>query len=142
MLLQCPLPGSLKQETRMRELVAFDVAEFGAKYYAIYMFNFSSKDRYIPGASDLLLSGVINQAITEQKKYINLGLGISPGVTFFKKKWGGTPFPSLHFLPLFSPSRGEIRGSPAKIVGTETEKCYRRSPGGKRESYFQRGRLN
>jgi hypothetical protein len=88
------------------ELAAFDIAEFGAKYYAIYMFNFSSKVRYIPGASDLILSGIINQAITEQKKYINLGLGINPGVTFFKTKWGGTPFHPYTFC-LFSPSRGE-----------------------------------
>jgi hypothetical protein len=74
------------------ELVAFDVAEFGSKYYAMYMFNFSSKDRPAPGASDLLLSGIINQSITEEKKCINLGLGINPGVAFFKTKWGGIPF--------------------------------------------------
>lgn len=74
------------------ELVAFDVAEFGARHYAFYMFNFISRQRYVPGASDLLLSKVIEQAKTEDKRYINLGLGINPGVTFFKTKWGGIPF--------------------------------------------------
>ena len=74
------------------ELVAFDVAEFGSKYYAMYMFNFSLKDRPIPGASDLLLSEILNHARTEQKRYINLGLGINSGVTFFKTKWGGVPY--------------------------------------------------
>jgi len=74
------------------ELVAFDVAEFTPKDYALYMFNFGSEARYVPGASDLLLSEVIKQAKTESKKYINLGLGINPGVTFFKKKWCGVPF--------------------------------------------------
>ena len=74
------------------ELVAFDVAEFTPKDYALYMFNFGSDARYVPGASDLLLSKVIQQAKTDKKKYINLGLGINPGVTFFKEKWGGVAF--------------------------------------------------
>jgi len=74
------------------ELVAFDVAEFTPMDYILYMFNFSSEALYVPGASDLLLSEVIQQAKTERKKYINLGLGINPGVTFFKKKWGAVAF--------------------------------------------------
>ena len=74
------------------ELVAFDVAEFRPTDYALYMFNFSSGALYVPGASDLLLSEVIQQAKAEKKKYINLGLGINPGVTFFKEKWGGVAF--------------------------------------------------
>jgi hypothetical protein len=86
------------------ELVAFDVAEFRPKGYAIYMFNFTSEAFYVPGASDLLLSEVIQQAKKERKKYVNLGLGINQGVTFFKKKWGG-----VAFLPyascLYQPSR-------------------------------------
>jgi hypothetical protein len=73
-------------------LVAFDIAEFKPRDYAIYMFNFSSETLYVPGASDLLLFEVIQKAKIERKKYINLGLGINPGVTFFKKKWGGVIF--------------------------------------------------
>ena len=88
------------------ELVAFDIAEFKAKDYAFYMFNFSSASRYVPGASDLLLSELVKYAMAERKKYLNLGLGIDPGVTFFKKKWGGSVF-----LPyascLYHPSRKE-----------------------------------
>jgi hypothetical protein len=72
-------------------LAAFDIAEFGARHYAIYMFNFTSRSHYIPGASDLLLSEVIKYAKEENKKFVNLGLGINTGITFFKKKWGGTP---------------------------------------------------
>jgi len=88
---------------RRDELVAFDVAEFTPKDYALYMFNFGSDARYVPGASDLLLSKVIQQAKTEKKKYINLGLGINPGVTFFKEKWGGVaflPYASCLYHPL------------------------------------------
>jgi hypothetical protein len=88
------------------ELVAFDVAEFKPRNYAIYMFNFNSETFYVPGASDLLLSEVIKQAKTERKKYINLGLGINSGVTFFKKKWGGVIFLPYAFC-LFHPSRKE-----------------------------------
>jgi hypothetical protein len=82
------------------ELVAFDVAEFIPMDYILYMFNFSSEALYVPGASDLLLSKVIQQAETEKKKYINLGLGINSGVTFFKEKWGGVaflPYASCHY---------------------------------------------
>ena len=88
------------------ELVAFDVAEFTPIDYILYMFNFSSEALYVPGASDLLLSEMIKQAKTERKKYINLGLGINPGVTFFKKKWG-----AVAFLPyascIYHPQRKE-----------------------------------
>ena len=88
------------------ELVAFDVAEFTPKDYAFYMFNFGSDARYVPGASDLLLSGVIQEAKTTGKRFINLGLGINPGVTFFKKKWGGVVFLS-HAFCLYELSRRE-----------------------------------
>jgi len=88
------------------ELVAFDVAEFKPRSYSFYMFNFNSDTLYVPGASDLLLSEVIQQAKTEGKKYMNLGLGINSGVTFFKKKWGGAVFLPYAFC-LFRPSKKE-----------------------------------
>ncbi len=73
-------------------LVAFDVADFGAREYAFYQFNFRSRKRYVPGASDLLLREVITAAREDGKAFINLGLGISRGVISFKEKWGGVPF--------------------------------------------------
>jgi len=88
------------------ELVAFDVAEFRPKDYALYMFNFGSNARYVPGASDLLLFEVIQQAKAEGRKYVNLGLGINAGVAFFKTKWGSVPF--LPYASCFyAPSRKE-----------------------------------
>jgi hypothetical protein len=86
------------------DLVAFDIAEFMPKDYAVYMFNFRSHTRYVPGASDLLLSAVMQQAIAEGKKYINLGLGINQGVAFFKEKWGGAVF-LPHAFCLYHPHR-------------------------------------
>jgi hypothetical protein len=74
------------------ELVAFNIADFGAREYAFYMFNFRSQKHHIPGVCDLLLAYVIADARTKGKHYINLGLGIDPGIAFFKKKWGATPF--------------------------------------------------
>ena len=88
------------------DLVAFDIAEFMPKDYAVYMFNFRSESRYIPGASDLLLSTVIQQAIAEGKKYVNLGLGINSGVVFFKKKWGGVVFLPHAFCMYHPPRKG------------------------------------
>ncbi len=88
------------------DLVAFDVAEFTPKDYAFYMFNFGSDARYVPGTSDLLLFEVIQEAKTAGKRFINLGLGINPGVTFFKKKWGGVVF-LPHVSCLYELSRRE-----------------------------------
>jgi hypothetical protein len=100
-------PGAWVFNARNRggELVAFDIAELGSKNYALYMFNFSSTGLYVPGASDLLLAEVIRQAKTEGKRYLNLGLGINPGVAFFKKKWGGVIFLPYAFAMIKPASR-------------------------------------
>lgn len=85
------------------ELVAFDVAEFASRDYAFYMFNFTAADPFVPGSSDLLIARMIEQAVAEGKKWINLGLGINPGVAAFKKKWGGVPF-FPHAFHLYHPA--------------------------------------
>jgi hypothetical protein len=90
------------------KLAAFDIAELGAKNYAFYMFNFRSRQLQVPGASDLLLHTLIQEARQQGKSIINLGLGINAGVTFFKKKWGGLPFLKHEFI-LFRPTRASIR---------------------------------
>lgn len=88
------------------DLVAFDVGEFNPKDYVFFMFNFSSDALCAPGASDLLLFEMIQEAKREGKRYINLGLGINPGITFFKKKWGGTAFLPYAFF-VYRPSGRE-----------------------------------
>ena len=77
---------------RRGHLQAFDIAEFGAAGYAFYLFNIRSRKNTVPGISDLLLHELIQEAKEQNKAYLNLGLGIHPGVAFFKKKWGGYPF--------------------------------------------------
>lgn len=73
-------------------LVAFDIADFAARDYAFYMFNFRSQKLAVPGASDLLLYHIIERAQIEGKRYLNLGLGIDAGIAFFKEKWGAEHF--------------------------------------------------
>ena len=41
------------------------------------------------------------------KKFVNLGLSINKGVTFFKEKWGGEPFLNHEFI-LYDKSRAGI----------------------------------
>lgn len=74
------------------KLVAFDVADYGARDYAFYMFNIRSQKYAVPGTSDLLLAHIIEHAQSLGKTHLNMGLGINPGIAFFKKKWGATPF--------------------------------------------------
>ena len=73
-------------------LVAFDLLDTFSSTYAFYMFNVRTKKDYIPGTSDALFEEMINLALSGGKRFINLGLGINEGVSFFKKKWGGKPF--------------------------------------------------
>ena len=82
---------------RSERLVAFDIADFGAKDYAFFMFNFMSRKQSVPGVSDLLLYEIIKAAKEQGRLFINLGLGIKEGVIFFKKKWGGVPFLNYEF---------------------------------------------
>jgi hypothetical protein len=81
------------------DLVAFTVAEYGAKLYAFYMFNCRSREHNVPGASDLMFTHVIECAQAEGKQYVNMGLGVDAGIAFFKTKWGATPF-LRHFSSL------------------------------------------
>jgi len=89
-------------------LIAFDVVDYGSRNYAFYMFNFASKEHYIPGASDLLLSQAIVSARLKGKRFANLGLAINKGITFFKQKWGGIPFLNHEFVLYETSQTGTI----------------------------------
>ena len=85
----CVLISAFNQH---RKLVAFDIFDFSAAHTGFYLFNFYSRRHYVPGASDLLLSHGIQLAHQQGKKFLNLGLGIHPGIEMFKQKWGSQPF--------------------------------------------------
>lgn len=99
-----PTAWVFNARTRSGRLAGFDIAEFGAKNYAFYMFNFRSRQNPVPGTSDLLLHELIQEAKQQGKIFFNLGLGVNTGVAFFKKKWGGRPFLNHEFV-LFRPQR-------------------------------------
>jgi hypothetical protein len=81
------------------ELVAYNIAEFGAGEYSFYLFNITrGGSNYVPGASDLLMAGLIDLARQQQKKYLNMGLGVNPGVEKFKSKWGAKHFLQYYFV--------------------------------------------
>lgn len=82
----------LLEARRGNTLIAFTIADLGSARYAFYLFNFRSTKEHVPGASDMLFCEMVKLSQSEGKTAINLGLGIHPGVSRFKEKWGGTPF--------------------------------------------------
>lgn len=92
-----PTAVVLDARNKSRNLAAFNVIDLASRDYAFYMFNFISRENYVPGASDLLFNEFIKIAREKGKKSINMGLGINEGVTRFKEKWGGRPFLNYEF---------------------------------------------
>ncbi len=82
----------LIEARRKAELAAFNIVDFGSQQYAFYLFNFRSQEFNVPGVSDLLFYRMVEMAKLSGKGFMNLGLGISPGVRHFKEKWGAIPF--------------------------------------------------
>jgi len=72
-------------------LAAFYVLDMAADDFATYVVGCHSKERYVPHASDLLFYEMVNMARESGKGYVNLGLGVNPGIRRFKEKWGGKP---------------------------------------------------
>ncbi len=72
------------------ELEAFCIADFSSLSVAYYMFAFRKIDS-TPGASDLLLYSLVEEAKMLGFTKINLGLGISDGISFYKTKWNAYP---------------------------------------------------
>lgn len=72
-------------------LAALAIGDFTALTTAFYMFAFRAKDAP-PGTADLLLEAIGKQGGERGHTFLNLGLGISSGVSFFKRKWGACDF--------------------------------------------------
>jgi hypothetical protein len=75
-----------------QQLVAFNIVDLGSAEHCFYMFNFRSLKLNVPGACDLLFYEMARLAVEEEKRSMNLGLGINSGVRRFKEKWGAAPF--------------------------------------------------
>jgi len=76
---------------RDRNLAAFYIVDLATKDFSTYVIGCHSKRTYTAGASDLLVSEMIDLSIEYDKDYIHLGLGVNRGIRQFKKKWGGIP---------------------------------------------------
>jgi hypothetical protein len=86
--------GSLLISARRADgrLAAFAVGEFAARRTAFFMFCFRQPELSPPGAADLLLSGLLDEARERGQTRMNLGIGVNAGIRFFKRKWGAEPF--------------------------------------------------
>ncbi len=84
----------LSAYNRRGDLVGFDVVDLSSKSYAFYMFNFIDRDedKYVPGTSDLLMSKIVELALSIGRRFVNMGLGVNEGVKRFKIKWGAREF--------------------------------------------------
>jgi hypothetical protein len=86
--------GSLIVSARRPDgrLAAFAVGEFAALATAFFMFCFRDAHLAPPGSADLTLGGLLWEAQQRGQTHMNLGLGVSDGIRFFKRKWGAEPF--------------------------------------------------
>lgn len=111
---------------RGERLAAFDILDTTSDSYSFYMFNFSSRQDYVPGASDLLFNEIVALSREMDKKFISMGLGIHAGVRRFKEKWGGIPF--LHhafcLVPPLTDMRPKIRSALMSIFRRQRPNLY------------------
>jgi hypothetical protein len=87
-------PSSLLVSARLADgrLAALSVGEYAALATAFYMFSFRDPGIAPPGAADLLLSQLLEEASERGHTTMNLGLAVNEGIGFFKRKWGAVPF--------------------------------------------------
>jgi hypothetical protein len=87
-------PSSLLVSARLAggRLAAFSVGEYAGLTTAFYMFSFRDPGIAPPGAADLLLAQLLEEAGARGHTQMNLGLSVNEGIGFFKRKWGAAPF--------------------------------------------------
>lgn len=73
-------------------LAAYALLELAAPGFSVYVAGASSREKWAAHASDLLLAEMVRISILENKQFIHLGLGVNPGISRFKRKWGGVPW--------------------------------------------------
>ncbi len=98
-------------------LAACAVGDFSALGAAFYMFAFRRPDAP-PGCADALLAALMEEGARRGHTVMNLGLGIGPGIEFFKKKWRARQSLPYHERRWrIAPARPVRRGLLARIFG-------------------------
>ena len=90
----------LTAQDRAGAPAAFYVVELEAASFATYVVGCRSRERPVPGASDLLFLEMLELARRRGKRFVHLGLGVNDGIRAFKANWGGTPSISYEFRAL------------------------------------------
>ena len=72
-------------------LNAFYVVDLAPVAFSTYVIGCYTRRNYITGASDLLMSALVDLSVQQGKTFIHLGLGLNEGLRRFKRKWGGVP---------------------------------------------------
>lgn len=72
-------------------LCALAVGDHATYATAFYLFAFRSPEAP-PGTADALLHALMDEAARRGQRRCNLGLGVHPGIRFFKRKWGAEPW--------------------------------------------------
>lgn len=72
-------------------LCALAVGDHASYATAFYLFAFRSPEAP-PGTADALLHALMEEAARRGQRRCNLGLGVHPGIRFFKRKWGAEPW--------------------------------------------------
>ena len=114
-LAQAPEARLFSARDAAGRLLACAIGDYSSFSTAGYMFAFRSPEAP-PGTADALLAALAAEGAERGHSHLNLGLGMGEGVSFFKKKWGATPF--LRCVETsWSPQPEKRRGWLGRIFG-------------------------
>lgn len=88
-------PGSLAlldARDSSGRLVASLLLDYAPKHFVSYVIGAHSRKFYVPHATDMLFSVMLQKARESGKRYIHLGMGVNSGILRFKLKWGAKPY--------------------------------------------------
>lgn len=91
--LSCSTTGILLSARHERMgLASFSVLETWCERFSVYLVGCTSRESWASNSSDLLMAEMIRLSAAMGKEFLHLGLGVNPGISRFKRKWGGYPW--------------------------------------------------
>lgn len=101
-------------------LAACLLLDYSPDDFCAYIIGAHSRSAYSPHATDLLFASMLEKSRQEGKKYIHLGLGVNPGITRFKTKWGGRAV-LPYAMASWTEQGKEAKGAAASPAGPRDE---------------------